>query len=166
LWYHNDSESNIIDPPETEVVKDKMEVSDVNQDESTFLDSMFLWNWIGSGARRGKLAFKFWKTDPEFVEHQAETSTSNQNSRPAVEGAVIKIDKEEPLSSFTLSAKETLKAAIVHFGKKWYRRISFIWRHTMQIIGSFQKLWVSRNMLFIGARLDHIPIIMMHSGYL
>ncbi|PNY16716.1 membralin, partial [Trifolium pratense] len=142
LWYHNDSESNIIDPPETKAAKDEMEVSDVNQDESTlFLGSMYLWNWIGSGARRGKLAFKFWKTDTEFLEHQAETSTSNQNSRPLVEDAVIKIDKEEPQSSFTLSAKETLKAAIIHFGKKWYRRISFIWRHTMQIIGSFQKLW-------------------------
>ncbi|XP_004485491.1 membralin-like protein At1g60995 [Cicer arietinum] len=141
LWSHNDPESNIIDSSEAEAVKDKMEVSDVNQDELTFLGSKFLWNWIGTGARRGKLAFKFWKTDTEFLEEQAETSTSSQNSRLVVEEAVIKIDKEEPRSSFTLSAKETLKAAIIHFGKKWYRRISFIWRHTMQIIGSFQKLW-------------------------
>ncbi|KAI5448596.1 hypothetical protein KIW84_015849 [Lathyrus oleraceus] len=141
LWSHNDSESNIIDLPEIEAVKDSTEVSEVNQDESTFLGSKFLWNWIGSGARKGNLAFKFWKTDSEFLEHQAETSTTNQNPRPMVEDAVIKIDKEEPRSSFTLSAKETLKAAIIHFGKKWYRRISFIWRHTKQIIGSFQKLW-------------------------
>ncbi|KAJ1419976.1 Membralin [Sesbania bispinosa] len=141
LWSHNDSESNITDPPETEIVKDKIEVSDVNGDELTFLASKFWWNWIGSGARRGKLVFKFWKTDTEFLEHQAETSTSSQNSRPVVEDAAIKIDKEEHRNSFTLSAKETLKSAIVHFGKKWYRRISFIWRHTMQIIGSFQKLW-------------------------
>ncbi|KAJ1435017.1 Membralin [Sesbania bispinosa] len=141
LWSHNDSESNITDPPETEIVKDKIEVSDVNGDELTFLASKFWWNWIGSGARRGKLVFKFWKTDTEFLEHQAETSTSSQNSRPVVEDDAIKIDKEEHRNSFTLSAKETLKSAIVHFGKKWYRRISFIWRHTMQIIGSFQKLW-------------------------
>lgn len=166
MWSHNDSESNISDPPETEVMKDKIEVSDVNRDELTYLASKFWWNWIGSGAKRGKLPFKFWKTDTESLEHQAETSTSSQNSRPGVEDAVIKIDKEEPRNSFTLSAKETLKAAIVHFGKKWYRRISFIWRHTMQIIGSFQKLWVSRNLLFIGDRLDHIHIILMHSGYL
>ncbi|AES63270.1 putative membralin [Medicago truncatula] len=141
LWYHNDSEPNIIDPPDTEAVKDKMEASDVNQDESTFLGSMILWNLIGSSARRGNLAFKFWKADTEFREHKAETSTSNQNSRPVVEDTVIKIDKEEQRSSFTSSVKETLKAGIIHFGKKWYRRISFIWRHTMQIIGSFQKLW-------------------------
>jgi len=153
LWYHNDSEPNLIDPPHTKPVKDKMEVSDVNQDESTFLGSKFLWNLIGSGARRGNLAFKFWKADTEFREHQAETSTSNQNSRPVVEDTVIKIDKEEQRTSFTSSVKETLKAGITHFGKKWYRRISFIWRHTLQIIGSFQKLWVSRHMLFTGARL-------------
>ncbi|TKY71354.1 Membralin protein [Spatholobus suberectus] len=141
LWSHNDSESNRIDPPETEIVKDKKEISDVSGDKMTFLASKFWWNWIRSGARRGKLVFKFWKTDTEFLDHQAETSTSNQNTRPVVEDAVIKIDKEEPPKSFTLSAKETLKAALIHFGKKWYRRISFIWRHTMQIIGSFQKLW-------------------------
>ncbi|RDY02822.1 hypothetical protein CR513_13673 [Mucuna pruriens] len=141
LWSHNDSESNRIDPPETENVKDKMEISDVSGDKLTFLASKFWWNWIGSGARRGKLVFKFWKTDTEFLDHQAETSTNNQNTRPVVEDAVIKIDKEEPPKSFTLSAKETLKAAIMHFGKKWYRRISFIWRHTMQITGSLQKLW-------------------------
>ncbi|ESW20510.1 hypothetical protein PHAVU_006G215300 [Phaseolus vulgaris] len=141
LWSHNDSESNRIDPPETEVVKDKTEFSDASGDKFTFLASKFWWNWIGLGSRRGKLVFKFWKTDTEFLEQQAETSTSNQNTWSVVEDAVIKIDKEEPPKSFTLSAKETLKAAIIHFVKKWYRRISFIWRHAMQIIGSFQKLW-------------------------
>lgn len=166
MWSPNDFDSNTIDPPETEVVKDKMEVSDVSRDDLTFLGSKFWWNWIGSGARRGKLMFMSWKTDSEFPEHQAETSTSSQNSRPTVEDAAVKFDKEEPRNSFTSSAKETLKAAIIHFGKKWYRRISFVLRHTLQIIGSFQKLWVSRNMLFIGARLDHIHIIMVHSGYL
>lgn len=158
MWSHNDSESNRIDPPESEIVKDKIEVSGVNGDESTFLASKFWWNWIGLGARRGKLVFKFWKTDSELLEHQAETSTSSQNSRPVVEDDVIKIDKEEPQNSFSLSAKEMLKAAILHFGKKWYKRISFIWRHTMQIIGSFQKLWVSRNIFFLGAKLDMYTI--------
>ncbi|KAK7328286.1 hypothetical protein VNO77_22389 [Canavalia gladiata] len=151
LWSQNDSESNRLNPPETEIVKDKMEVSDVNGDKLTFLASKFWWNWIGSGARRGKLVFKFWKTETQFHEHQADTSTSNQNTRSVVEDAVIRIDKDEPWNSFTLSAKETLKAAIIHFGKKWYRRISFILRHTMQIIGSFQKLW---NIAGVNLNLD------------
>ncbi|CAL0309569.1 unnamed protein product [Lupinus luteus] len=137
LWFHNDSELTRIGPPESEIVKDKIEVSGINVDELTLLASKFWWNWIGFGARRGKLVFKFWKTDSE-VDHQVETSAGSQNSRPVVEEAA---HKEESRNGFGLSAKETLKAAIVHFGKKWYRRISFIWRHTKQIIGSFQKLW-------------------------
>ncbi|XP_047173339.1 membralin-like protein At1g60995 isoform X1 [Vigna umbellata] len=150
LWSHNDSESNRINPVETEVVKDNVELSDASGDKLTFLASKFWWNWIGLGSRRGKLVFKFWKTDAEFIEHQAETSTGNQNTWPVAEDTVIKID-EEPPKSFTLSAKETLQAAIIHFGKKWYRRISFIWRHTMRIIGSFQKLW---NMAGVHLNLD------------
>ncbi|KOM54064.1 hypothetical protein LR48_Vigan09g272300 [Vigna angularis] len=150
LWSHNDSESNRINPLETEVVKDNVELSDASGDKLTFLASKFWWNWIGLGSRRGKLVFKFWKTDAEFIEHQAETSTGNQNTWPVAEDTVIKID-EEPPKSFTLSAKETLQAAIIHFGKKWYRRISFIWRHTMRIIGSFQKLW---NMAGVHLHLD------------
>ncbi|RYR35543.1 hypothetical protein Ahy_A10g050692 isoform F [Arachis hypogaea] len=137
FWSHVDSESSKIDSAGTDVAKDKIEVANVNGDELTFLASKFWWNWIGSGARRGKLVFRFWKTDT----HQAETSTSSQNSRPVIEETVIKNDKEEHRNSFTLSAKETLKAAITHFGRKWYRRISFIWRHTVQIIRNFQKLW-------------------------
>ncbi|RYQ82836.1 hypothetical protein Ahy_B10g101403 isoform C [Arachis hypogaea] len=137
FWSHVDSESSKIDSAGMDVAKDKIEVANVNGDELTFLASKFWWNWIGSGARRGKLVFRFWKTDT----HQAETSTSSQNSRPVIEETVIKNDKEEHRNSFTLSAKETLKAAITHFGRKWYRRISFIWRHTVQIIRNFQKLW-------------------------
>ncbi|KAK7246864.1 hypothetical protein RIF29_41734 [Crotalaria pallida] len=138
LWSHNDSELNIIDPPESELVKDAIEISGVSVDELKSLASKFWWNWIGFGSRRGKLVYKFWKTESELLENQAETSTGNQNSRPLVEDSV---HEEEPQNSFSLSAKETLKAAIVNFGKKWHRRISFIWRLTKQIIGSFQKLW-------------------------
>ncbi|CBI23782.3 unnamed protein product, partial [Vitis vinifera] len=79
-----------------------------------------------------------------------ETVTDNLNvnvdgdgltSKPAVDDAVIKIDKEEPRASFPVSAKESFKAALVHFCRKWYRRLSFFWRHALQILGSFQKLW-------------------------
>ncbi|KAI4296238.1 hypothetical protein L6164_036212 [Bauhinia variegata] len=138
LWSHNESESesesNKIDPPGLKTVVEKIEVSDVDGDVLAFLASKFL------AARRAKSVFKLWKTDTEPPEHQAETSSSSQNLRPVVEDNAIKPDTE-PQSSFSSSAKETLKAALMHFGKKWYRRISFIWRHTSQIIGSFQKLW-------------------------
>ncbi|KAF4353662.1 hypothetical protein G4B88_020113 [Cannabis sativa] len=41
---------------------------------------------------------------------------------------------------FPLSARETFKAAVIHFGKKWYRRISFLWKHLTKILGSILKL--------------------------
>lgn len=106
-------------------------------DGLTFLAAKFWLNWISSGARRGKLALKFWKSDTEHLEPLAESS------KQAVDDAVIKIDKDEPKSSFPLSAKESFKAALVHFCRKWYRRLSFFWRHALQILGSFRKLWVS-----------------------
>lgn len=152
LWSHNESDSNRIDAPDTTTVTDKIEVSDVNDDGLTFLAAKFWLNWVGSGARRGKSVFKFWKVDTEFLDHQAENSISSQNSKPVVEDAVVKVDKEESRNSFSLSAKETLKAAIMHFVKKWYKRISFVWRHLIKIFGSFQKLWVSlwgENIVFL-----------------
>ncbi|KAF7803627.1 membralin-like protein [Senna tora] len=141
LWSYNDSESNRINSPDVKTIPDELEVSDVDGDGLAFLATQFWLNWIGSNAKRGKLAFKFWKPDTERLEHQAETSISSQKSNSLVEDAVIKGDKDGPRASFSFSAKETLKAAVMHFEKKWYRRISFICRHTKQIIGSFQKLW-------------------------
>ncbi|KAJ7946615.1 putative Membralin [Quillaja saponaria] len=140
LWSHNGSESSAKEAPDIKSVTDKTEVSNADDDGLTFSTAKFWLNWIGSGARKGKVALKFWKTDSD-LEHQADTYTNSPNFKPMVEESVIKGDKEEPHTSFSLSAKETFKAAIIHFGKKWYRRLSFIWRLTTQIIGSFQKLW-------------------------
>lgn len=147
MWSWNETESNQIDVPDPKTVTDKTVVSDINRDEFTFLTLKFWLNWIGSSARRGKLVFKFWKTDKEILEHQAETSTGGQNYMPMVKDAVIKIEKEEPQNKFTLSAKETLKAAVTHSVKKWYRRITFILRHMMHLMGIFQKLWVSSRLV-------------------
>ena len=144
MWLQNESESNVIDVPDIKTVTTKLEVANVDGDGFTFLAGKFWLNWIGSGARRGKLAWKFWKTDSELLENQAEPSMGSQSSKPAEDEAVIKIDKEER-RSFPLSARETFKAAVFHFGKKWYKRLLFIWRHAMQVIRSFWKLWVSRS---------------------
>ncbi|KAG2705353.1 hypothetical protein I3843_05G044800 [Carya illinoinensis] len=140
LWTQNETESNVIDVPDMETVTDKLEVANVDGDGLTFLAAKFWLNWIGSGARRGKLAWKLWKTDTELIENQAEPSMSSQIFKPTVDDAV-KTDKEERRSSFPLSARETFRAAVFHFGKKWYKRLLFIWRHTMQVIRSFWKLW-------------------------
>lgn len=145
MWSQNESESNAIDVPDVKTVTEKLEVANVDGDGLTFLAAKFWLNWIGSGARRDKLAWKFWKTDNELVEQQAEPSVSSQSPKPTVDDAVTKIDKEERRSSFPVSARETFKAAVFHFGKKWYKRLLFIWRHAMQVVRSFSKLWVSKS---------------------
>ncbi|KAK4254413.1 hypothetical protein QN277_009799 [Acacia crassicarpa] len=136
LWLHNESDSTTTDAPDTTTVADKIEVCDVDRDGMAFLA-----NWVGSCPWRGKSVFKFWKTDTEFLDHQAEISMSSQNATAAVVDTVVKVDKEESRNSFSLSAKVSLKAAIVHFGKKWYKGISFVWRLLKKMLGSFQKLW-------------------------
>lgn len=142
MWSQNESESDVTDSMGTESAMDKLEVSNVGGDGLTFSAAKFWLNWIGSNARRGKLALKYWKTDTEH-ERQSDSSTNSQTSKATIDDTVVKTDKEEMRSSFPLSAKGTFKAAVLHFGKKWYRRISFIWRHAAQIVGSFSKLWVS-----------------------
>lgn len=141
LWSRIQSESNVIETPDKGTVTEKLEVSSVDGDGMTFLASKFWLSWVGSGARRGKLAWKFWKTDNELFEQQAEPLVSSQGSKRTVDDAITKIDKEERRSSFPASARETFKAAIFHFGKKWYRRLHFICRHAVQVIRSFWKLW-------------------------
>lgn len=141
MWSHNESESSIADSPIEETVSDKLVLLDVDEDGLTYLAPKLWMNWIGSSAKKGKLALKFWKTDSELLEHQPGSSPSSDSSAPVDD--VARIDKVETRSSFPVSAKETFKAAIVHFGKKWHRRLSFIWRYAVQLIQSFQKLWVS-----------------------
>ncbi|XWS67936.1 hypothetical protein CRYUN_Cryun04dG0047600 [Craigia yunnanensis] len=140
LWSQNESEPAVVNNPDLETVTENVEVANVD-DGLMFLAAKFWLNSFGSSARRGKLALKFWKTDGELIEQQAESSTDCESSKPTIDDVVVKIEKEETRNGFSLSAKQTFKAAVVHFGKKWYRRLSFIWRHAIQIFGSFQKLW-------------------------
>ncbi|KAF3435191.1 hypothetical protein FNV43_RR22278 [Rhamnella rubrinervis] len=140
LWSQNESESDATDGLDAEPLMDKLEVANVDGDGLIFSAAKFWLNWIGSSARRGKLALKFWKTDTEH-ERQSDGSPNSQSSKATTDDAVIKVDREEPRSSFPLSVKDTFKAAFLHFGKKWYKRMSFIWRHALQIVEGFSKLW-------------------------
>ncbi|KAK9286778.1 hypothetical protein L1049_015183 [Liquidambar formosana] len=141
LWSQNESESKVIDIPDRDTVSGFLKVENVDGDGLTSLATKYWLSWIGSGARRGKFALKFWKTDNELLESQAESSTSSKS----------KIDKEEPRISFSMSAKKSIKAIIIHFCRKWYRRFSFFWRHATQILRGFRKLW---NIAVIRLNLD------------
>ncbi|RID79803.1 hypothetical protein BRARA_A02511 [Brassica rapa] len=73
-----------------------------------------------------------------------QVSKNDQESCPSEENAddtFVKIDKEEPRSSFSVSAKETVRAAILRFPKKFYRRISFVLQHTARFLSGVRKIW-------------------------
>lgn len=140
LWLLNGSGSNVTDVLGVETATTTVEVANVDEDELTFSAANFWLNWIGSNAWKSNLAFKFRKPDSKLLD-QVESSGNSQSSKSVADDAVIKINEEE-LHNFPLSAKETFKAAIVHCGKKWCKRLSFIWRCIIQIFGSFQQIWV------------------------
>ncbi|GMJ09760.1 high sterol ester 1 [Hibiscus trionum] len=141
LWSRNEFESVVVNNPDLKTVTENVEVASVDDEGLMLLDAKFWFNWFDSGARKGKSALKFWNTDGELIELHAESSTTNgEMSKSNIDDVVTKSEKEETHNGFSLSVKQTFKAAVVHFGKKWSRRLSFIWRHAVQIFGSFHKL--------------------------
>lgn len=138
LWSQNKSESNYKDVPEAESVTDSSNNPDENGDDQSKLLTAELWlNWIGSSARKGKLALKFWKSDNEIIEPPAESFGDSRSSKP-IDVPVFRNEKEEPRPSFPMSPKESLKAVIAHFCRKLYRRLSFVWTHALRFLRS---LW-------------------------
>ncbi|KAF8093335.1 hypothetical protein N665_0384s0022 [Sinapis alba] len=83
----------------------------------------------------------------EVSKHDQESCTSEENA----DNAFVQIDKEDPRSSFSVSAKETVRAAILRFPKKFYRRISFVLQHTARILRGVRKIW---NTIAIPLNLD------------
>ncbi|XP_057482195.1 membralin-like protein At1g60995 [Actinidia eriantha] len=136
LWSQNESQYDAIDVPIKETQSEDLKVED--GDGLKILAAKFWLNWIGSGTKKGKLGFKFWKTDNEILEPLPEISSSGESSKPAVNDAVPKINKEESRFRFPLSAKDSFKAVINRICRKWYGRLSFCWRHVKRILGG---LW-------------------------
>ncbi|KAJ8749859.1 hypothetical protein K2173_013774 [Erythroxylum novogranatense] len=140
LWLHNDSElrSNVID------VTSKVELPIVDGGGGLSFPAAKFWlNWIGPSARKDKLSVKLPNTDNDVQSHQYESSsTISDSSKLTIDDNSAKTDRVEARSGFSLfAAKETLKAALNHFVKKWHRRLSFVWRHVLQLLRSLQKLW-------------------------
>lgn len=150
MWSSDESEHAERSIPEVKPALNKVEAVNVNDNGLAFSAAKYFLSWIGSNAKRGKSCSKFQNTENEVLEHQGESLTTTET----VDDPALKIEKEEPRSSFPLYARDTVKAALVHFEKRWYRRLSFIWRQLVRIVGSFSKLWVSRSRQFILERFD------------
>ncbi|KAE8692661.1 putative HSP40/DnaJ peptide-binding protein [Hibiscus syriacus] len=114
---------------------------------------------------RGKLALKFWKTD-EFIEKQAESSSNGETSK-TIDDAVLKIKKEETRNSFYLSAKQTFKAAFVHFSKKWHRRLSCLatWHSDLWKFPEANITGLHFNLDVPNVRIFHLDRINLYAVY-
>lgn len=131
LWSQNSSQHNVIDVPVTETGTENLKVQD--SDGLTFLAEKFWFNWIGSGAKKGKLVFKFWSTDDEIVESGSDASPGSEGSKPAVDSRALK-SKKESRFQFPLLSRESFKAVFAHICRRWYGRLSFCWRHAKRMI--------------------------------
>lgn len=140
LWSISESENNVMNTPAKESDVFHLKMADLNG--LNFLDAKSWLNWIISGARRGKTTLKFWNWGNKHFDSQPDTKLCCEGFSPMSDDAVPKINKDESHSKFSLSAKESFRAAVFHLGRKWYGRLSFLWRHAKKILGS---LWVSNS---------------------
>ncbi|CAN7016905.1 unnamed protein product, partial [Brassica rapa subsp. trilocularis] len=81
----------------------------------------------------------------------SKTDQGDSLSSGNADNTFVKMDKEEPMSSFSGSAKETVRAAILRFPKNFDRCISFVLQHTARILRGVRKIW---NIIGIPLNLD------------
>ncbi|KAL3844973.1 hypothetical protein ACJIZ3_002376 [Penstemon smallii] len=113
LWSHNESVyDDVIDVLESENENQILKATKVDGDESNVMDTESWLTWI--------------------------TSEASESFKPPSDDVMVKISKDVSRSKFFISPKETLRAAIIHLGKKWHGRLSFVWRLASRILGG---LW-------------------------
>ncbi|KAH9604825.1 hypothetical protein KSS87_011230 [Heliosperma pusillum] len=130
LLTQNDSEPSM---HAEHIIIDRPQEPDAHGDLNLFAVTDWF-NWVASGARKGKLSFKFWKTYDEFFE--SDSTIDGRVSKLASHD--VRADKEEPYEFLSLFSKQPVKAVFLHFFRKWHRRLSFVWKHVKRLLGS---LW-------------------------
>ncbi|KAK9735594.1 hypothetical protein RND81_04G214700 [Saponaria officinalis] len=135
LLTQNDSEPNMQHIPAEHTITDRPREPDAYGDLNLFAVTDWF-NWVASGARRGKLNFKFWKIYDELFEAQSENNIDGRVLKLAAHD--VRVDREEPFEFFSLFSKKPVKAVFLHFYRKWHWRLSFVWKHGKRLLGS---LW-------------------------
>lgn len=138
LWSQNEFEYDVISVPDKETNNGNQEVSHADADGPTLLSARLWLDWISHGAGRGNSLLKFWKNHDDALESQADGSAGSDDSLTPTDD-VLKTNKDGSRGRFYISPKESVKAALVLLGRKWYRRISLVWRFAKRILGG---LWV------------------------
>ncbi|XP_021772689.1 uncharacterized protein LOC110736699 isoform X2 [Chenopodium quinoa] len=138
LLIQKDSEPNFEDISRGRILNDepRPREPDAHDDEFNLFAVNYWFGWITSGARRGKLNFKFWKNYYEYSETQPETIVDGRGSKLAANDG--RVEREEPSETFSMFSKQSARAVILHFFRKWHRRLTFIWKHGTRLLGT---LW-------------------------
>lgn len=150
LWSQDTDDSFMIDISQQGSSTEILKIPE-SGDGLTFFATKLWSNWIGPGAKRSKLIFRSWKNDKEFLDPKTDNAVDHSSSKLAADGAEITVDAEVPRIGFPLSAKESLKTAVIHFRNKCHMLFPSLWRNAMLLLGSFSQLWVrksAKKMLF------------------
>ncbi|KAG8383331.1 hypothetical protein BUALT_Bualt04G0001400 [Buddleja alternifolia] len=152
LWSHNESVYDVIDVPDKAGIDyETQKTTKVDGHDSSLLASKLWLSWISSDPRRRKPPLEFWKTDNDISESPREVSVSSESFKPASNDATVKVSKDASRSRIFISPKESLRAAIIHIGKKWHGRLSFFLRLARRILGG---LWVRNDIAGINLNFD------------
>ncbi|KAL6583497.1 hypothetical protein OROMI_005575 [Orobanche minor] len=138
LWSHNESGSDAIDVHDTEADSEIQKPTNVDEDGSSKFDAESWLSWIKSDMRTVKSSLEVRRSDNDVLVSQREVSFSNEKFKSTSDDIAVKANKNVPRSSFFISPKESLRAAIVHICKKWHGRLSSILRLAKRILGG---LW-------------------------
>lgn len=136
LLIQNESESNLVYISDGHSTIDKFTEPDAHGDDLNFFAVNYWFNWICSSARRGKLNFDFWKDYDGLFGEQSETTDRKTSTLFGSDG---KVDTEEPYETFPMFSKQSFKAIISQFSRKWHRRLSFIRKLGTHVLRS---IWV------------------------
>lgn len=139
LWSHNEYADDAVDDHDTRIHSEIEKLDNTDVDDSPRSASKSWLSWIMSDIRRVKSPLEFWNTDNGVLESQSEVSISSERYKSASDDVTGKVSKDVPRSRFSISPKESLRAAIIHIGKKWHGRLSFFLRLARRILGG---LWV------------------------
>ncbi|PIN20027.1 hypothetical protein CDL12_07284 [Handroanthus impetiginosus] len=137
LWSHNESVNDIVNDHDSGTDTETEKPTSVDRGSPHLVAESWL-SWISSDASSGRSPFEFWKTDNDVLESQRESSISSERFKPASDDVPVKVSKDMLRSRFFVSPKESLRAAIIHIGKKWHWRLSFFLRLARRILGG---LW-------------------------
>ncbi|KAL0448269.1 UNVERIFIED_CONTAM: Membralin-like protein [Sesamum latifolium] len=138
LWSHNEAVNDVIDVHDTETDIEIEKPTNVDANGTPHLAAKSWLSWISSDTKRVRSQSGFWKTDNDALESQQEFPIGSERFKPASDDVTVKVSKDVPRSRFFISPKESLRAAIMHIGKKWHGRLSFFLRLARRTLGG---LW-------------------------